>query len=112
MNSGLNDREMNAVLAGLRLLQRGMPMDEGILSITTNDGEATAISDVEIDELCERLNTHHDADLGRRCTNCNSPRVQIQCWIDANKLIPIQTSSDDVYCPACDEHDKRFAVLD
>jgi hypothetical protein len=54
----LNLRELNAVLAGLRLLQKtwlsGQIADD-ILDIANNGGDE--LTDKEIDELCERLNT-------------------------------------------------------
>lgn len=111
MNTVLSDREFNAVLAGLRLLQASMTWPDAIKNVASDEGTVSTISDVELDELCERLNTNHSADLGHRCTNCQSKRVQVQCWVDANKLVPVESSSDDIYCPDCDEHDKRFDVV-
>ena len=55
----LNERELASVLAGLRLLQgeENGPIDgEAIDNIATNNGHLLALSDNEIDQLCERLN--------------------------------------------------------
>lgn len=51
----LTERELASVLAGLRALQR-KPHDESLQDIATDDGRLGALSDLEIDTLCERLN--------------------------------------------------------
>ncbi|MGD9613819.1 MAG: hypothetical protein AB7H90_01330 [Alphaproteobacteria bacterium] len=59
----LPDRELAAVLAGLRLLQCGYvasgdPDDQaGIELIASNNGALVPLDDDEIDALCERLNS-------------------------------------------------------
>lgn len=65
MIQNLSDIQLNAILAGLRLLQQaiehagsqGLEADDpGIYEVATN-GTGEMISDAGIDELCERLNT-------------------------------------------------------
>lgn len=55
-----DDRSLNAVLAGLRLLQRtiisGQRLDKSISDIATNYGSRPILSQFDIDDLCERLN--------------------------------------------------------
>lgn len=57
---GVTDRERDAVLAGLRLLQLaiagGMPIDLPLMSILTNDDAHAGLDLPEIDGLCERIN--------------------------------------------------------
>lgn len=56
----LSDRDLASVLAGLRLLQgegRGPTDGEAIDDIATNNGRLLALSDEEVDQLCEYLNT-------------------------------------------------------
>ncbi|MGH8159282.1 MAG: hypothetical protein ACREPQ_14270 [Rhodanobacter sp.] len=58
-NQNLSQRQVAAVLAGLRLLQElrrvgGMPAP--IRAILTNNGKLTAMNDEEIDALSESLN--------------------------------------------------------
>lgn len=49
--------ELNAILAGLRLLQRTKTLPAGILDVLTNGEEKAAVlDDAAIDELCEKLN--------------------------------------------------------
>lgn len=56
----LDDRELAAVLAGLRLLQHHKdgtkPDDVGIEAIVSQAGEETPLTNDEIDALCMRLN--------------------------------------------------------
>lgn len=55
----LNIRETAAVLAGLRLLQRGIELDyvsDVIRDIATDGGYFTVLSQTEIAALCERIN--------------------------------------------------------
>ena len=56
----LTGPQIDAVLAGLRLLQREMSQDDGldddITKIWNNMGEHTGLEMVEIDELCEKVN--------------------------------------------------------
>lgn len=55
----LNIRDTAAVLAGLRLLQRGIELDcmsDVIRDIATDGGYFTVLSQTEIDALCERIN--------------------------------------------------------
>ena len=52
----LNAPELNAILAGLRLLQsrRALPVD--VADIASNGGECDPLSDDGIDDLCQRIN--------------------------------------------------------
>jgi DNA-binding Xre family transcriptional regulator len=56
----LETRELNVVLAALRLYQRalgnGTGISPAILQIATNSGTALPLDATEIDALCERLN--------------------------------------------------------
>lgn len=53
----LNDREIAAVLAGLRMLQAAPnAARENVADVFTNGGTLEALSEAEIDALCERLN--------------------------------------------------------
>lgn len=62
MEQLLARRKLAAILAGLRLLQRtristasdGWP--EGIFDIATDGGSFPALSDLEIDAMCEEIN--------------------------------------------------------
>lgn len=54
----LSRHELNAVLAGLRLLQ-GMPFSHlplGVQNVYTEDGDTLPLDEDGIDNLCERLN--------------------------------------------------------
>ena len=55
----LENREIAAVMAGLRLIQRELPRGEflpqGVHDIYDNCGTLNPLSEDEIDELCERL---------------------------------------------------------
>ncbi len=55
----LTPSELNAVLAGLRLLQRfhasGQPLPEGVGDVL-RDGDAPVLSVEQLDELCEAIN--------------------------------------------------------
>lgn len=51
----LNKKELNAVLAGLRLLQRSTVLPSGVEDVLC-DGDEQPLDDNDIDELCERLN--------------------------------------------------------
>jgi hypothetical protein len=56
----MTDRELATVLAALRYWQRNVivnRIDKDIADIATNVGQFDAMSDAEIDELCERLNS-------------------------------------------------------
>ena len=54
----LNARELATVLAALRLWQETVNRhEEPMWEIATDDGMIEPLSDDEIDELCERLNT-------------------------------------------------------
>lgn len=53
----LSDRELSTVLAALRYWQREGRMSAGHeFDIAENGGEFSALTNDEIDELCERLN--------------------------------------------------------
>lgn len=56
----LDDSELAAVLAGLRLLQKhledGPSLPDGIQDILTNGGTLTSLAPEDIDELCLRMN--------------------------------------------------------
>lgn len=53
----LTDRELGAVLAGLRLWQAWeASADESLRDIADGGGAFAPLSDDEIDALCERLN--------------------------------------------------------
>jgi hypothetical protein len=56
----LGERELAAVLAGLRLVQaemgRGEFLPQGVHSIFDDDGTITPLDTDEIDALCERIN--------------------------------------------------------
>lgn len=55
-----SERFRNAVLAGLRMLERGILADDvpaDIERIHTDDGETEPMSPDEIDALCEEINT-------------------------------------------------------
>ena len=59
----LNDRELAAVLAGLRFWQREGMEYAGLLpeqDIADDCGKLTPLNAQEIDALCERLNTEED----------------------------------------------------
>lgn len=57
--SGLTSRETAAVLAGLRLLQCNLPsLTIGIQNIFDDGGTLSPLDEDEIDDLCERINTH------------------------------------------------------
>lgn len=65
MAEKLNDRELGAVLAGLRLLQalkedkaqtRSADLDVALDDIETSAGEVEPLTIDEIDVLCERMN--------------------------------------------------------
>lgn len=57
----LDDREMGAVLAALRYWQRaGGFAGDDINDIATGCGEFDELTDVEIDDLCERINVVED----------------------------------------------------
>jgi hypothetical protein len=56
----MTDRELAIVLAALRYWQRNVVVnrvDKDIADIATNFGQFGVMSDTEIDELCERLNS-------------------------------------------------------
>jgi hypothetical protein len=58
MNHDIDDRERDAILAGLRMVQQAIEgnapaMDEDVF---TNGGDHEGLDPDEIDELCERLN--------------------------------------------------------
>jgi hypothetical protein len=59
----MNARELDAVLAGLRLLQSALdagtvtPNDGDIGDVLTCSGDHGGLTAAQIDELCERLNT-------------------------------------------------------
>jgi len=60
----LNDREISAVLAGLRMLQYAIDnatsyggLHEDIIDISSNGGTLEPLGSEEIDELCERVNS-------------------------------------------------------
>lgn len=53
----LNNRELGAVLAGLRLLQDNLGnLDSDIEAIATEGGTQEVLSHEEINVLCERIN--------------------------------------------------------
>lgn len=52
----LTERELAAVLAGLRLLQEAGELPSRIEAIYTHDGFFEGLGHEEIDVLCERLN--------------------------------------------------------
>jgi len=57
----LNQKELAAVLAGLRMLQSVSLKNDGLLpvefaDIMTDGGSFEGLDDIEIDELCQRLN--------------------------------------------------------
>ena len=57
MQIKISIREFHTILAALRYWQRGLDEDNDIDHIATNDGDIRALDDLEIDELCERINT-------------------------------------------------------
>jgi hypothetical protein len=71
MDPRLNPKERNAILAGLRLLQQKLRMlvrnnryevvgtaeEEAVNDILTNGWTESALGPVQIDELCERINS-------------------------------------------------------
>ena len=67
----LNDRELAAVLCGLRLFQEWLkgktPTHEGLWCIATNDRTQTTLSHEEVEDLCGRLNT---GETGVACAWC------------------------------------------
>lgn len=52
----LNAPELNAILAGLRLLQSCSAMPVDVADIASNGGQCDPLSDDGIDDLCQRLN--------------------------------------------------------
>ena len=56
----MNQRELNTVLAALRLWQSGVHHPLELEVIATNDGESEPLDGEEIDALCERLNCGED----------------------------------------------------
>lgn len=56
----LDDRQLAAVLAGLRLVQRELPRGEylpqGVHEIFDDSGSITPLTEDEIDDLCEEIN--------------------------------------------------------
>ena len=54
----VNERQLGAILAGLRLLQRETPngLSDGIYDVATNCGSFPSLNEVEIDNLCAELN--------------------------------------------------------
>lgn len=58
----LNDRERATMLAALRLWQhmRGGPSTQEFAAIACDDGRLDPLTDGEISDLCERLNTEED----------------------------------------------------
>ena len=52
----LDGRELAAIFAGLRLLQRTPVLPDGIEWITTDRHTIVPLDDAGIDALCERLN--------------------------------------------------------
>jgi hypothetical protein len=56
----MNPRELNTVLAALRLWQSGVHHPLELETIATNDGESEPLDGEEIDALCERLNGGED----------------------------------------------------
>lgn len=55
-----SEREVAAILAGLRLIQAELPRGEflpqGVQGIFDNGGDIEPLSEDEIDELCEKVN--------------------------------------------------------
>ena len=56
----MNQRELNTVLAALRLWQSGVHHPLELETIATNDGESEPLDGDEIDAFCERLNCGED----------------------------------------------------
>ena len=38
------------------------------------------------------------------CDTCESPKIQIQMWVDPNTEQPIDEVGGDAWCTACDDH--------
>lgn len=56
MTTKLDDRQISTLLAALRTLQ-AEGYSDNVREIATNGGEHEEMDDLEIDELCERINT-------------------------------------------------------
>ena len=54
------DRELAAILAGLRLLQCEIDLPDAIFDILTNMRSFIPLHKEEIEDLCQRLNTEWD----------------------------------------------------
>ena len=52
----LSQREFNAVLAGLRMLQRSLEEGEALPEELLDDGDVEPLDEIEIEDLCDRLN--------------------------------------------------------
>lgn len=52
-----SDREVATIIAALRFWQQSWPLDSNESLLATDDGRLEALSDSEIDELCEWINT-------------------------------------------------------
>lgn len=59
MKIEIDDRELATILAALRMFQRN-DRDFELTEIQTDNGLFTALSDEEIDTLCERINSEFE----------------------------------------------------
>ena len=78
----LGSRELATVLAALRAWQSQTGHHVGLEDVSTNGGTLKALSDAEIDDLCERLNSSpddsSDADPERSAEILHLAKEQIQ----------------------------------
>lgn len=57
----IDNRERDTILAALRCWQGTKRRTRDLIEIATDDGAHEALSDLEIEQLCERLNTDHES---------------------------------------------------
>ncbi len=82
----LNNRELAAVLAGLRLVQRELPrstyLPQGVQDIYDDGGSITPLDEYEIDDLCEALNLAESTHGGETWTPAQHKLAAIRARIN------------------------------
>jgi|GEM_PF-2869653 len=104
-----NPRELAAVIASLRLLQAAHGIPAQVLGIATNEGEHTALSEAEIDDLIERINVAPEPvtepPVKMCCAVCGSEEVLRDAyaqWDVAQQQWILHSVYDNAVCEKCD----------
>lgn len=116
----LTKPERDAILAGLRLLQRDLErgcVGDDILPIFNNEGRHDGLSSGDLDLLCQRVGIgelSHDPsrqDVPEIAGNLLSPSIQAEAWPD-ERPFSVDFDANRYFSQASDEELRRLAAVD